>query len=54
MRTLPRKKIPASERKRPYLWIGNDQTCFGCVPDRSVEKLRDMCNAILERRKIED
>ena len=37
----------------PYLWVGDAARCFGCVPDRHVEKLRDMCNEILGRRKIE-
>jgi len=39
---------------RPYLWIGSEtKGCFGCVPDSQVEKLRDMCNAILLRRSFE-
>lgn len=37
----------------PYLWIGHEGTCFGVVRDNQVEKLRDMCNEILARRKLE-
>lgn len=65
MRTLRRKRVPLGFPTKgnfielitgalPYLWVGNDERCFACVPDRSVEKLRDMCNAILERRKIKE
>jgi hypothetical protein len=47
----------------PYLWIGQKRNeakqnydgfeCAGVVQDQDVKKLRDMCNEILERRKIE-
>jgi hypothetical protein len=33
----------------PYIWIGGE-TCFGCVPDADVERLRDACNRILKFR----
>lgn len=35
-----------------YLWIGDDDRCYGCVPDRDIEKLRDMCNGILAQRRL--
>jgi hypothetical protein len=33
----------------PYLWIGGE-TCYGCVPDKDVQTLRNMCDRILKTR----
>lgn len=38
--------------RRAYLWIGG-VACVGCVPDKDVQKLRDICNEILDRRELD-
>ena len=34
-----------------YLWIGDETTCYGVVPDKDVKRLRDRCTQILRNRK---
>lgn len=45
------RHIAFSDGGWPYLWIGDNRLCYGCIPDNKVRALRDMCNAIIKTRE---